>query len=108
MSGRPLGRDKMSQLRRRVFPVLKTPPPGDREWRGYKIDTSKWKKFHLYDDNLFEIDSGTKLDRVKMTDYKPSVNFVGRANANNGATDYIDVIPGLKPYDAWMPVPLMG
>ena len=35
-----------------------------------------------------------------MTDYKPSVNFVGRANANNGVTDYIDAIPGLKPYDA--------
>lgn len=67
---------------------------------GYKIDASKWKRFHLYDDNLFEIDSGTKLDRVKMTDCNPSVNFVGRANANNGVTDFIDAISGLEPYCA--------
>lgn len=46
------------------------------------------------------IDSGTKLDRVKMTNKNPSINFVGRANANNGVTDYIDEIEGLKPYDA--------
>lgn len=61
---------------------------------------NKWKPFHLYDENLFEIDSGTKLDRVKMSDSNPSVNFVGRASANNGVTDFIDSIPGLKPYDA--------
>lgn len=67
---------------------------------GYKIDASRWKKFHLYDDNLFEIDSGTKLDRVKMTNYNSSVNFVGRANAKNGVTDFIDAIPGLEPYGA--------
>ena len=65
-----------------------------------KIDTSLWKKFHLYDENLFTIDSGTKLDKVKMTNNNPSVNFVGRANANNGVTDYIDEIEGLKPYEA--------
>ena len=49
------------------------------------IDTSKWKKFHLYD-GLFDIDMGTKLDKAKMSDINPSVNFVGRANANNGIT----------------------
>ena len=65
-----------------------------------KIITATWKRFHLYDENLFIIDSGTKLDRVKMTDKKPSINFVGRANANNGVTDFIDEIEGLKPYDA--------
>ena len=64
------------------------------------VDASKWKRFHLYDDNLFEIDSGTKLDRVKMTDCNPSVNFVGRANANNGVTCVVDEISGLKPYEA--------
>lgn len=67
---------------------------------GGKIDVSKWKRFHLYDAHLFDIDSGTKLDRVKMTDYAPTVNFVGRANANNGVTACIDAIPGLKPYAA--------
>ena len=65
-----------------------------------RIDISSWKKFHLYDDCLFTIDSGTKLDKVKMTNNNPSVNFVGRSNANNGVTDYIDEIEGIKPYDA--------
>ena len=63
-------------------------------------NTVKWQRFHLYDDELFSIDSGTKLDKIRMTNYNPSVNFVGRANANNGVTDYIDEIEGLKPYDA--------
>lgn len=65
-----------------------------------KIDTTTWRRFNLYDDNLFTIDSGTKLDRVKMTNNNPSINFVGRANANNGVTDFIDEIEGLRPYDA--------
>lgn len=59
-----------------------------------------WKRFHLYDDDLFTIDNGTKLDKIKMTNNNPTINFVGRANANNGVTDYIDEIDGLKPYDA--------
>lgn len=65
-----------------------------------KIETKTWRRFHLYDDNLFIIDSGTKLDKIRMTNEKPSVNFVGRANANNGVTDFIDEIEGVKPYDA--------
>lgn len=63
-----------------------------------KIDMSKHRRFHLYDDDLFIIDSGTKLDRIKMSNNCPSINFVGRANANNGVTDYIDKIEGLEPY----------
>ena len=44
-----------------------------------------------------------------MTNYNSSVNFVGRANANNGVTDYIDEISGLKPYDAgFMTISLGG
>ena len=35
-----------------------------------------------------------------MTNCKPSINFVGRANANNGVTDFIDEIDGVRPYDA--------
>lgn len=64
------------------------------------INTTMWKRFHLYDDDLFTIDNGTKLDKIKMTNNNPTINFVGRANANNGVTDYIDEIDGLKPYDA--------
>lgn len=60
----------------------------------------KWKRFHLYDDGLFDIDMGTKLDRVKMTQANPNVNFVGRANTNNGITARVDSIDGLKPYSA--------
>lgn len=60
----------------------------------------KWKRFHLYDDGLFDIDMGTKLDRVKMTQVNPNVNFVGRANTNNGITARVDSIDGLEPYSA--------
>lgn len=65
-----------------------------------KIDTKHFKRFHLYDEGLFTIDSGTKLDKAKMSNKNPSVNFVGRANANNGVTDYIDLIDGLEPYES--------
>lgn len=64
------------------------------------VDTCKWKKFNLYDENLFEIDTGTKLDRSKMTINNPTINFVGRANANNGITACVDEIRGLPPYPA--------
>lgn len=62
------------------------------------ICIEKWKRFHLYDDDLFDIDMGTKLDRVKMTQVNPNVNFVGRANTNNGITARVDSIDGLEPY----------
>lgn len=64
------------------------------------LDISNFQRFHLYDDQLFDIDSGTKLDKVRMTTKNPTVNFVGRANANNGVTDYIDRIEGIEPYKA--------
>lgn len=66
----------------------------------HTIDITSWKRFHLYDDELFEIDMGTKLDRVKMTQVNPEVNFVGRANTNNGITAQVDRINGLVPYAA--------
>ena len=64
------------------------------------IDVSEWKRFHLYDNCLFQIDMGTKLDKVKMKDNHPTVNFVGRANANNGITTRVDKIDGIDPYPA--------
>ena len=66
----------------------------------HAIGIKNWKRFHLYDDDLFDIDMGTKLDRVKMTQANPNVNFVGRANTNNGITARVDSIDGLKPYSA--------
>ena len=66
----------------------------------HTIDITKWKRFHLYDEGLFEIDMGTKLDRVKMTQTNPEINFVGRANTNNGITARVDRLEELEPYDA--------
>lgn len=63
-----------------------------------KIDTTEWATFHLYD--IFEIDSGTKLDKAKMDTTTTKINFVGRSNFNNGITQKVNEIQGLKPYDA--------
>lgn len=60
------------------------------------IDVSNWKRYHLYD--IFIIDMGTKLDKIKMKDINPAIDFVGRANTNNGVTKKIDLIDGLEPY----------
>jgi len=49
---------------------------------------------------MFNIDMGTKLDKVKMTNLNPTVNFVGRANKNNGITTCVDIIDDLEPYEA--------
>ncbi len=66
----------------------------------HKVDIMKWKKFNLYDEYLFDIDSGTKLDKVKMTMISPKVNFIGRSNFNNGITEQVDLIKGIKPYES--------
>lgn len=68
--------------------------------RKESLDISKWKRFHLYDDNLFTIDMGTKLDKSKMTDSNPTINFVGRSNNNNGITAIVDEIGSITPYQA--------
>lgn len=65
-----------------------------------KINIANWKRFNLYDELLFDISMGSKLDRIKMTDDNPTVNFVGRANANNGITTCVDKIEGITPYPA--------
>lgn len=64
------------------------------------LNITNFKKFHLYDDGLFIIDNGTKLDKVRMKTMNPSVNFVGRSNANNGVTDFIDRLDDIEPYPA--------
>lgn len=62
------------------------------------INITKWKYFHLYD--IFEIDSGTKLDKIKMNFDNPEVNFIGRSNTNQGITAKISKIKDLEPYKA--------
>lgn len=66
----------------------------------HALNIDGWRRFHLYDESLFDIDMGTKLDRVKMTQASPDVNFVGRANTNNGITAQVDSIAGITPYEA--------
>lgn len=63
-----------------------------------KIDVSNWGDFHIYD--IFYIDMGTKLDKIKMDTSEEEVAFVGRSNANNGVTQKCKLIKGLKPYKA--------
>ena len=52
----------------------------------------------MYD--IFEIDSGTKLDKAKMDTTTPKINFVGRSNFNNGITQKVNEIQGLTPYES--------
>jgi len=63
-----------------------------------KCNIDSWKKFNLYD--IFEIDSGTKLDRIAMKFDNPTINFVGRSGINNGVTACVDEVEGCKPYKA--------
>lgn len=63
------------------------------------LEINEWNRFHLYDDRLFSIDMGTKLDKSKMTDLNPTINFIGRSNNNNGITARVDEINGLAPYN---------
>lgn len=65
-----------------------------------RIDTTNWKKFHIYDEQLFSIDMGNKLDKIKMTDFNPTIDFVGRSHNNNGVTTTVDEISGIEPYEA--------
>ena len=62
-----------------------------------QLSEIKWKDYHLYD--LFEIDTGNKFDRSKMTSIDPTVNFVGRSSTKNGVTAYVDYVDGVTPYD---------
>lgn len=63
-----------------------------------RLSTTDWGTFHLYD--LFVIDSGTKLDKIKMDTSIEEVNFVGRSNENNGITAKVRKIDGLTPYES--------
>ena len=60
------------------------------------INSHKWKFFHLYD--LFDIDMGSKLDKINMKEDKPSIDFVGRASVNQGVTAKVNRIDDLTPY----------
>lgn len=65
-----------------------------------KINIEKFRRFNLYDESLFEIFSGNKLDKKNMTEIRPTINFVGRSNLNNGITSKVDRIINIEPYKA--------
>ncbi len=60
------------------------------------VDVHGWQEFHLYD--IFNIDTGTKLDKAKMDTSVEEICFVGRSNFNNGITQKVKKISGLEPY----------
>ena len=62
------------------------------------IDITEWKEFHLYD--IFDIDSGSKMDRIAMKFDNPTINFVGRSGINNGVTAVVDEVKEYFPYKA--------
>ena len=63
-----------------------------------KIDIAKWGEFHLYD--IFDIDSGSKMDKIAMKFDHPTINFVGRSGINNGVTAVVDEVEDYVPYKA--------
>lgn len=65
-----------------------------------KIDTKEWKKFHLYDSHMFNIDMGNKFDKSKMNTTKNIINFVGRGGNNNGINAVCDKYNNVEPYKA--------
>ena len=62
------------------------------------LNTSNWHSFLLKD--LYEIKMGDKLDKNKMTQDCPSVNFVSRISYNNGVDTKVDLIDNLEPNKA--------
>ena len=59
-----------------------------------KIDTSKWKEYHLYD--IFDISMGNKMDRGKMAD--GAIAFVGRTAKNNGINTRVSKVCNHEKY----------
>lgn len=62
------------------------------------LDANEWKTFYLKD--LYDIRMGDKLDKNKMSQECPSVNFVSRISYNNGVDLKVDLIEGKQPNKA--------
>lgn len=63
-----------------------------------KMDITEWGEFHLYD--IFDIDSGSKMDKIAMRFNNPTINFVGRSGVSNGVTAVVDEVKDYVPYKA--------
>ena len=62
------------------------------------LDVSKWESFFLKD--LYIIKMGDKLDKNKMSQDCPTINFVSRISYNNGVDIKVDKIEGKDPNKA--------
>lgn len=60
----------------------------------------RWKRFHLYDNELFSIDMGNKFDKSKMDTSKDEINFIGRTGINNGINALCGIYNNIEPYNA--------
>lgn len=67
---------------------------------------TNWKPFLLKD--LFSIKMGDKLDKNKMTQDNPTVNFVSRISFNNGIDTKVDRIKGKSPNSAGLLTVALG
>ena len=63
-----------------------------------KINIKSWKRFSLYDKNLFIIHQGNKLNYKNMTENNPEILFISRSKENNGVRKKVDKIDGIIPY----------
>lgn len=61
-----------------------------------KLDPKNWKEFYLKD--LYKIEMGNKLDKNKMSDIDPIINFVSRISYNNGVDGKVDYIDNIAPF----------
>ena len=63
------------------------------------LNTSSWEPFQLL--QIFDVDSGNKFDKSKMTSSLYSdINFVGRTGTNNGVVAVVDRFEDTEPYEA--------
>lgn len=60
----------------------------------------QWKKFHLYDPQLFSIDSGNKFIRSKLDKTNPTINLIGGGVKNFGINSIVSKIDNVEPYPA--------
>lgn len=92
----------MEQYMRKIKPIAESKINNFNEVKGNQttINVIGWKRFNLYDDDLFDIKPGNKFDRSKMQCTEPSINFIGRSGVNNGISCEVDLVPDVKPYSS--------
>lgn len=70
------------------------------------LNIENWQIFYLKD--LYVIQMGNKLDKNKMTNDEPQVNFVSRISYNNGVDGKVDFIDDIIPFKAGLLTVALG